>query len=114
MKRILLALACATFLAAAPMASWSNAHASPDYGSLATGAVPDRTITIRDSTKYVNVTKFETIRFLVRGADGRESNFVWRFDTLGVPIFPLKDIAPAGLLGNQSPRVYVAMQPIGT
>ena len=66
-------------------------------------AVPDRTITITDDTKWVNVNHFEVIRFV---SSGRE--FAWYFDGIAQPRpFDLAQIAPAGFVGH-SVTVYVS------
>ncbi len=66
-------------------------------------AVADRTITITDETKWVNVTHFEVIRFV---SNGRE--FAWYFDGVAQPRpFDLNQIAPAGFIGH-SVMVYVS------
>src|SRR5258706_14462178 len=66
-------------------------------------AVPDRTITITDETKWVNVQHFEVIRFV---SNGRE--FAWYFDGVAQPRpFDLNQIAPAGFV-DRSVTVYVA------
>ena len=66
-------------------------------------AVADRTITVTDKTKWVNVNHFEVIRFV---SNGRE--FTWYFDGLAQPRpFDLMEIAPAGFV-DRSVKVYVA------
>ena len=67
-------------------------------------AVADRTITIDDKTKWVNVSHYEVIRF---ASNGRE--FTWYFDGLAQPgAFDLMQIAPAGFV-NHGVTVYVAL-----
>jgi len=67
-------------------------------------AVADRTITITDETKWVNVNHFEVIRFV---SNGRE--FTWYFDGVAQPRpFDLAQIAPAGFVGH-SVTVYVSL-----
>jgi len=66
-------------------------------------AVADRTITIDDKTKWVNVNHYEVIRFV---SNGRE--FTWYFDGMAQPRpFDLIQLAPAGFV-NHSVTVYVA------
>ena len=66
-------------------------------------AVANRTITIDDKTKWVNVQHFEVIRFV---SNGRE--FTWYFDGVAQPRpFDLAQIAPAGFVGNNV-TVYVS------
>lgn len=109
MKRMLLALAAAPFLtltlAQAPV--WGNTNPAQNYGSPSAGTLPDRTIRIHPSTKYANVTVYETVRFLVQGPDGRESSFDWRFDTFGTPIVPLAAIAPMEFPHKGAVSIYV-------
>jgi len=66
-------------------------------------AVADRTITIDDKTKWVNVNHYEVIRF---ASSGRE--FTWYFDGVAQPRpFDLMQIAPAGFV-DHGVTVYVA------
>ena len=66
-------------------------------------AVANRTITIDDKTKWVNVTHFEVIRFVSKGRE-----FAWYFDGVAQPRpFDLIQLAPAGFV-NHSVTVYVA------
>jgi len=66
-------------------------------------AVADRTITIDDKTKWVNVNHYEVVRFASNGQE-----FTWYFDGLAQPRpFDLAQIAPAGFV-NHSVTVYVA------
>jgi len=66
-------------------------------------AVADRTITIDDKTRWVNVNHYEVIRFV---SNGRE--FTWYFDGMAQPRpFDLIQLAPAGFV-NHSVTVYVA------
>jgi len=67
-------------------------------------AAADRTITIDDKTKWVNVSHYEVIRF---ASNGRE--FTWYFDGLAQPgAFDLMQIAPAGFV-NHGVTVYVSL-----
>ena len=67
-------------------------------------AVADRTITITDETKWVNVTRYEVVRFV---SNGRE--FAWYFDGVAQPRpFDLAQIAPAGFVSH-SVTVYVSL-----
>jgi hypothetical protein len=66
-------------------------------------AVADRTITITEETKWVNVNHYEVVRF---ASNGRE--FTWYFDGLAQPRpFDLSEIAPAGFV-DHSVKVYVS------
>ena len=66
-------------------------------------AVPDRTITIDDKTKWVNVEHFEVIRFVSKGRE-----FIWYFDGMAQPRpFDLTQLVPAGFV-DHSVTVYVS------
>jgi hypothetical protein len=68
----------------------------------------DETIVISDTTRYVNLTGGETVRFVVGG-----QAFTWRFQTGGTHLIPfdLSRIAPKGLL-NHRVVAYVADDPL--
>lgn len=59
------------------------------FGTPAPEATAQRTITITPTTKYVNVERWEVVKFLVDG-----KSFTWDFYTLGTPIFEMAAIAP--------------------
>jgi len=66
-------------------------------------AAAERTITIDDKTKWVNVNHYEVIRFASNG-----SEFTWYFDGLAQPgAFDLMQIAPAGFV-DHGVRIYVS------
>jgi len=66
-------------------------------------AVAERTITVNDNTKWVNVNHYEVVRFASNGQE-----FTWYFDGLAQPRpFDLAQIAPAGFVSH-SVTVYVA------
>lgn len=77
-------------------------------------AVPDsqaeRTVQIGPDTRWVRVTRMETIRFVVNQAGGSKT-FTWRFDALPHRAFSLTDVAPDRVLGQQQVMVYVARHP---
>ena len=78
------------------------AHA-PSLERAIVSAVADRTITIDDKTRWVNVKHFEVVRFV---SNGRE--FTWYFDGLAQPRpFDLSELAPAGFVDHQV-AVYVS------
>ena len=65
-----------------------------------------RTITINPTTKYVNVTEGDVVKFVANGQE-----FAFRFD--GVPsasAFDLERVAPAGALDHKV-MAYVAPNP---
>ena len=61
-----------------------------------------RTIVITPSTKWVNVTEGETVKFVANGQE-----FAFDFDSVAISSFDLQRIAPAGALDHKVP-VYVA------
>ena len=91
-------------------AAWGGDAEAP--GSTAVvGWTPDRVIRVTDRTRYINVMRFETVRFLIGDAQGREQSFDWRFDQFERRVFPLSDIAPSGMLGNRAVQVYIQRDP---
>jgi hypothetical protein len=78
-------------------------------GTAVPGQSPaDEVIVISDTTRYVNVTGGETVRFVVG-----EHSFTWSFQTGGTRIAPfdLGRIAPKGFL-NHRVVAYVAEDPL--
>jgi len=65
----------------------------------------DRTVTLADGAKYLNVRRNETVRIDVAG-----KSFAWRFDSFGTPVFKLGEIAPQGVDARDI-MVYVAEDP---
>ena len=101
-----LALAGAFVIAAPAFAN--HPPASPNLGSPVHDARADRTVTLDSSTKWVNVTGGETVKFVAGG-----KSFSWSFDTYGTaPVFDLDRIAPAGVLSGSTVKVYVAPDPV--
>jgi hypothetical protein len=92
----------------APVVLANHPAASPYYGTAVHEGRADYTITLDSGTRWVNVTGGETVRFVMDG-----KSFMWRFDTYGslVPVFELKEIAPAGILGDRAIKVYVSPDP---
>jgi hypothetical protein len=77
------------------------------YGRMAPDDAADRTIVLKDNTRYVNVDDGETVHF-VHG----DQNFTWTFDTLqGDRVAALNKIAPQGF-GDDNAEVYIAPNPI--
>lgn len=62
----------------------------------------DREVTLSSDSKYLNVTRLETIKINVGG-----KSIVWTFDTLGTASFPLSKIVP----GVEGVTVYVTENP---
>jgi len=77
------------------------------YGSVAPEAQAERTIQIGPNTRWVNVNRMETVRFVI-DPGGAQKTFTWRFDALPLRPFSLSAVAPAGALGPQQVTVYVA------
>ncbi|MEW5967443.1 MAG: CzcE family metal-binding protein [Pseudomonadota bacterium] len=95
-----------TFVIAAS-AFANHPPASPDLGSPVHDASASRIVTLDSSTKWVNVTGGETVKFVA----GSKS-FSWSFDTYSTaPVFDLDRIAPAGVLSGRTVKVYVAPDP---
>ena len=65
----------------------------------------DRTVTLTDGAKHLNVQRNETVRINVAG-----KSFTWRFDTFGTPVFKLGEIAPQAAAAKDI-LVYVAEDP---
>ncbi|WP_153133038.1 CzcE family metal-binding protein [Dechloromonas hortensis] len=63
----------------------------------------DREVTLPSGSKYLNVTRLETIKINVGG-----KSVVWTFDTLGTTPFPLSKIVS----GADDITVYVTENPV--
>jgi len=74
------------------------------YG-YATSSAAARVVNMDSGTKYLNVTRLETIRINV----GSKS-VTWTFDTLGTASFPLAKVIP----GAEGVTVYVTENPAYT
>ena len=81
--------------------SQPTANQLAPYGYVSTGTVA-RAVNVDRSTKYLNVTRLETVKVNV---DGR--SVIWMFDTLGTNAFPLSKIVS----GTEGVTVYVAENP---
>ena len=83
------------------------ATAANVYGSAASAASAQREIDVTATTKWVNVTNGETVRFNVDG-----QSFAWNFGTLrNETSFDLSAIAPKDVHVPMV-RVYVASNPL--
>ena len=71
------------------------------YG-YATSSAAARVVTIDSGTKYLNVTRLETIQINFGG-----KSVTWMFDTLGTASFPLAKVIP----GAEGVTVYVTENP---
>jgi hypothetical protein len=111
MKPLFRSIAVLT-LSAASLSAFASSKPSDLFGEPAVApsperaiviAVADRTITIDDKTKWVNVEHFEVIRFVSKGRE-----FTWYFDGMAQPRpFDLTQVAPAGFV-DHSVTVYVS------
>ena len=72
------------------------------YG-YATSGPASRVVNLDSGTKYLNVTRLETVQINFAG-----KSVTWTFDTLGTAPFPLSKIIP----GAEGVRVYVAENPM--
>ena len=100
-------LVAASLVSLAAASAWGQPVSSAAFGSMAADGQAERTIPIRPDTRWVNVTRAETVRFVV-GDGTAQKTFTWRFDTLPSRPFSLNVIAPQGVLGGQQVTVYVA------
>lgn len=107
----LAAVGAVAALVASPLFA-NHPPVNPSFGTAVHDAYADRQITIDASTKWVNVTDGETIKFIVKTPSGKQESFSWRFDTLNMPMVELNKVAPAGVLGTQSVKVYIAPNPL--
>ena len=74
------------------------------YGTPAGDLPYDSEIRVGAGTRGINVARNTTVKFVT--AEGRE--FRWRFDTFrSFEVFPLSDIAPAGLAVPAGATVFV-------
>lgn len=80
-------------------AAYADDHAP--YGH-ATSTAASRQVNIDSGTKYLNVTRFETIQLNFAG-----KTVTWTFDTLGKNPFPLSKVIP----GADDVTVYVKENP---
>jgi hypothetical protein len=100
------AVAAAIAVAVSSPARADHAAANPNYGTPVHAGQADREIRISSGTRWANVMRNETVRFVVANPAG-EKSFIWKFDTLGLPVFDLNQVAPEGTLGSQRVTVYV-------
>jgi hypothetical protein len=108
MEKIVKLFASAFAALALSAASLSaNALTAGDlYGEPAAGDyVPERTIVVTPTTKFINVTHGEVVKLKVGS-----NEFAWRFDGLSDRSFELNKIVPEGTLDHVV-RVYVGASP---
>lgn len=65
------------------------ATAAEHFGGPALAKNADRTVVLTADTKSVNIERGEIVTLVYM-----DKSFTWKFDTLGVPTFPVADIAP--------------------
>lgn len=75
-------------------------------GMPADSAAATREVAIDSTTKYVNASQGDTIRFVSEG-----KSFTWNFDTLGLGPIALKDIAPPDF-GGADVKIYLNTNPL--
>lgn len=75
------------------------------YGHALPADTAEREVRLAPSTRFVNVTHWESVRFV---KDGRA--FDWKFDSVTTESFPLARIAPAGWDVGQV-QVYMLHNP---
>ena len=66
-------------------------------------ATPSRTIIVNANTRYINVTRLETVTLKVG-----DKTVNWAFDTLGTNSFPLSKVVP----GVDNVTVYLEESPL--
>jgi hypothetical protein len=89
-------------IAAAP--SYALTQADRLGENVAATDMADRVINVDSGTRWVNVNYGETVRFIVKGANG-EQDFAWHFDGIADPI-QFSAIDPDAALGRDL-KVYV-------
>ena len=102
-RRVLVAFAVLTVSGYAT----SSVAIQDPYGSPISGVRVDRVVRIGPSTRFVNVERFERVRFEF-SESGR--SFQWQFYTLGHPTIKLGQIAP-DLGSQQDVMIYVSSSP---
>lgn len=81
--------------------SQPTANATAPYGYAVTGNA-DRVVNIDSSTRYLNVTRLETLQINAGG-----KSVTWKFDTFSTRAFPLSKVIP----GLEGVTVYVDESP---
>ncbi|HEV7616978.1 MAG TPA: CzcE family metal-binding protein [Burkholderiaceae bacterium] len=101
-----------TLAAAFAVMSLSAQAAAPDgspsdYGAAAPAGATARVVKLAPSTKWINVTNGETVRFEAQG-----TSFSWHFDAFpNQTIVDLMRIAPAGFQDDGA-RLFIAPNPL--
>lgn len=104
-RTILFSAMSALFIVTATGASAaSGSQDSGPYGQAVAGTA-SRVVMIDPASRYVNVTRLETVSFVI---DGKTTT--WHFDTLGTRSFPLSKAIP----GANGVQVYLTESPMYT
>lgn len=101
----------AFLIASATIAIGANAAGptgqAADFGAPAANTAAQRTITVKPTTRYINVTDGETVKFAV---DGKE--FSWHFSSWpSAEQIALEKLAPKDTMAS-GVTVYVARNPL--
>lgn len=100
-RKFIPSLGIAALAAAVSVPSLAHTH----LGTSARAGDESREVTLASDAKYLNVFRNETVKINAAG-----KTFTWRFDTLGTPVFRLRDIAPKDV-GAPDVEVYVSEDP---
>lgn len=97
MKRTMFFLAVITPILYATAMSSIAAPPGPEYaGAPAPTTAADYTVNLTSATKYVNVDRGDTVRFVAGG-----QQFAWNFNSADTTwAVSLRDIAPPGVIGR--------------
>jgi hypothetical protein len=102
-------LSLAAFVAALMMslgAVNAAAQVADPFGVSADNVMPNREIAVNASTKYINVSQGEVVKFV-----SQQQSFTWKFDTFGRQPFALSEIAPKGFDGANA-MIYLSTNPL--
>jgi hypothetical protein len=106
-RKLILSLAAVAAFAGASAQAATFTGASMDYGQLVATAAADQDVQVNDSTRWVNVTDGQTVRFDLGGG----KSFTFNFDTWpGSQQVDLSTIAPKDV-AVPNVRVYIAPNP---
>lgn len=111
-------LFASVFLSLTSVGAWASPDHEPPKTNSGSITLPisddlrngfDRTITVESGTRWVNVRRYEMIRFVVKPASGTSSEFIRRMDLLSNKPYPLSKLAPEELAPSLAGvMVYVA------
>jgi hypothetical protein len=84
--------------------AWAAGYSlDQDMGSLGNDNIYERVITISPNAKWVNVNRYESVKF-IDASSGK--SFVWQFSTRATR-FDLSKVAPAGILSGRRIDAYI-------